>query len=53
MNTRQSSSFTLGEAAVIDHDLLERTGWDDVKAPPGGFAGWNSSACPVQKQTAV
>jgi len=42
-----------GLRSAIAASLLEREGWDDVKVVLGGFTGWNSSACPLQKRTAV
>jgi hydroxyacylglutathione hydrolase len=42
-----------GLRSTIAVSLLERAGWDDVKVVLGGFTGWNSSACPLQKQTMV
>jgi hydroxyacylglutathione hydrolase len=38
-----------GLRSTIAASLLEREGWDDVKVVLGGFTGWNSSACPLQR----
>ncbi len=38
-----------GLRSSIAASLLEREGWDDVKVVLGGFTGWSSSACPLQK----
>ncbi len=42
-----------GLRSTIAASLLEREGWDDVKVVLGGFTGWNSSVCPLQKQTVI
>ena len=42
-----------GLRSTIAASLLERAGRDDVKVVLGGFTGWSSSACPLQKQAPV
>jgi hydroxyacylglutathione hydrolase len=38
-----------GLRSTIAASLLEREGWNNVKVVLGGFTGWSSSACPLQK----
>ena len=42
-----------GLRSTIAASLLKWEGWDDVKVVLGGFTGWNSSVCPLQKQGVV
>ncbi len=39
-----------GLRSMIAASLLKRKGWDNVAVILGGFAGWNSTACPIQSQ---
>jgi len=38
-----------GLRSMIAASLLKRNGWDQLSVILGGFAGWNSITCPIQK----
>lgn len=38
-----------GLRSMIAASLLKRNGWDQISVILGGFAGWSSITCPIQK----